>query len=116
MKDQKEIYEALILGKTLVHTFSGDMVKIINGMQATKTGDNWDESQGSWTFEDPKDWQIVKEENEEYINSKSLEYKISFEENKLEVYFEYYLMAKGALIALGHGDLIDQIEAEVLDK
>ena len=41
MKDQKEIYEALILGKTLVHTPSGDMVKIINGMQATKTGETW---------------------------------------------------------------------------
>lgn len=61
MKDQKEIYEALILGKTLLHTPTGDMVKIINGMQATKTGETWDESQGSWTFEGPRDWEIVKE-------------------------------------------------------
>lgn len=60
MNDQKEIYEALIEGKTLKY-ISGEKVKLINGMLAKKIANAWDGRKNNWTFETPRDWEIVKE-------------------------------------------------------
>lgn len=51
---------------------------------------------------------------EDLKEKESLEYKITLAEDRSDAHLKLYLMARWALIALGHKNVIDQIEKEFL--
>lgn len=66
MKNQKEIYEALLRGKELIHNKYGDRVKLIDGLlYALNQNNEWVKS--TYGFLDNEDWSICEPPKEPMV-------------------------------------------------
>jgi hypothetical protein len=55
MKNQAEIYQALLDGKTLQYKGTTDTVKMVDGNGTNRYGDA-----NNWAFNSPEDWSVVE--------------------------------------------------------
>ena len=64
MKNQREIYEALLAGETLIQDFHGIHIKLKDGYLYNVR----QEVRDDWSFNSPIDWEIYKEPAKWYEN------------------------------------------------